>query len=53
MKSFDTAYSDLLALLSNKLQEGVLLPQPYKRTSERHAISKECLKHSDSYVKIC
>ena len=52
MKSFDTAYSELLALL-NKLQDVVLLPLSYKRTGERHSVSKECLKHSDSYVKIC
>ena len=50
MKSFDTTDSELLALL-NKLQVGVLLPLPYKRTGERQ-VSKECLKHSDSYVKI-
>ena len=53
MKSFDTACSELFSLLLNKLQDGVLLPLPYKRTGERHAINKECLKHSDSYVKKC
>jgi len=53
MKSFDTAYSELLALLLTKLQDGVLLSLPHGRPRERHAVNKECLQNSDRYVKIC